>query len=160
MRQVVVIFLALAWAGCGGADAQLPPTTVGGMKEWLATGQYKSWHCEPRAHPARPPSAHDMNRICQNDLASGHGAGEYPVGAASVKELFDAAGGLRGYSVNRHVAAGTNGGSWYWFESIGDAVDAAGTGDFGVAKASCVACHSLAGTGGYPGHDFVWTQVH
>jgi hypothetical protein len=146
-------------AACGSA-AQLPPTGAAELEPWLASGQYRAWHCEPAPHAARPPSAHFVDRVCQNDIASAHGAGEYPVGAASVKELFDADGGIKGYSVSRHVSSGTGGDNWYWFEVTGGTVDADGNGNAGVPKASCAACHGLAGTPGYFGHDFVWTQVH
>src|SRR5260370_13818417 len=120
--MIPVVLLAAALNACGRsapASGQLPPTTAEELKSWLATAEYKSWHCEPAAHPARSPSPHSANRICQNDLASAHGAGEYPSGAASVKELFDAGGGIRGHSVSRHVSEGTTGGSCYWFDILG-----------------------------------------
>ncbi len=154
-------------AGCPAADAgplaevQLPPT--GGDAEisaWIAKGYYKSWTCEPSPHPARPNGAHGVNRVCSNAVLSAHGAGEFPVGSAGVKELYNEAGTLIiGYASYRKVAAGA-GGAWYWYEkTTEDGLIANGLGTSGVPKTVCASCHSSAGTGRLSGHDFVYTQV-
>lgn len=86
-------------------SAQVPPQGRVAVEAWIATGAYRSWHCEMPQHPARSPSPHGINRICTNDALSAHtGAGEYPVGSAAVKELYDAAGtNVIGYAVYSHV---------------------------------------------------------
>ena len=85
--------------------------------------------------------------------------GEFPVGAAAVKELYDARGTtVVGHSVYLHVAAG-GGGSWYWFEHLARGVGADGLGTSGTPRDTCVACHASAGHDGASGHDFVFTQV-
>jgi hypothetical protein len=99
----------LTIAACGGSpspglgDAQTPPTTGhDAIETWLTAGSYKQWHCEQAVHAPRSPSPHvNMNKICSNTLLSGAPAGvEYPVGAAAVKELYDAAGTtINGYAV-------------------------------------------------------------
>src|SRR4051812_8222218 len=78
-------------ADSGNPEAQLPPTSgATALQAWLAKGYYKSWHCEGTKHDARPPSPHNVNRICNNEKITSQpaGPGEYPVGAAAVKELY------------------------------------------------------------------------
>ncbi len=110
--------------GSGGgavSDPQLPPTSsAADINAWLAEGHYKSWACESAEHEAVSPSPHGFNRICSNDVLSGHaGTGEYPVGSAAVKELWDAMGGeVIGYATYRHTKAGTTGDTWFWFEVV------------------------------------------
>jgi len=154
-------------AGCPAtagtdADAQTPPTgDETAMSAWLAEGDYNAWACESAPHAARSPSPHGINRICSNDALSTHGKGEYPVGAAGVKELYDAAGKkIVGHAVYLKVTKG-KGEAWYWFEKTdANGLIANGLGDSGTPKTVCVGCH--AGTGSdadHAGHDFVYTQV-
>lgn len=152
-------------AGCPAsapADAQTPPIGAeSAISAWLAKGDYKAWKCEPAPHDARPPGAHGKNRICSNALLSAHGAGEYPVGAAGVKELYDAAGvNIVGYAMYRKVAMG-GGEAWYWFEKIqSGSLVANGLGTSGTPKTVCAGCHEDAGSDpSLSGHDFVYTQV-
>src|SRR4051812_36719490 len=80
-------------AGAGMGTAQLPPMGRVAVEAWLTGGAYRAWHCEPMSHAPRSPSPHGFNRICSNDALSAFtGTGEYPVGSAAVKELYDAAG--------------------------------------------------------------------
>ena len=155
-------------AGCPGptpetpGDANTPPTgKADAIDSWIAKGDYKAWKCEPSAHDARSPSPHGKNRICSNPKASAHGAGEYPVGAASVKELYDAAGtNITGYAVGLHFAAGAGGETWYWYEELGASIVANGLGSTGTPKNVCVGCHMGAGSDPmHSGHDMVYTQV-
>ena len=138
-------------ADVGGTDdvvAASPPPTTGAadIERWLATGAYRAWRCEPERHPARPGSAHSANRICTNEtLSASEGAGEYPVGAAAVKELFNSAGTLTGYAVSVRVRAGGGGAGWYWYERLAPGrVVADSTGDRGGARTICVSCHDGA----------------
>ena len=129
-------------------ESQRPPTSRAALEAWLARGLYQAWRCEPAPHDARPPGAHGQNRICSNEaLARSAGPGEYPVGSASIKELYEGQV-LRGYAVAVRVAAGAGGDRWYWYERSGASVygDAVGAG-------LCTGCH-----GGAP-RDFVFTQV-
>ena len=156
--------------GDAGDEAQLPPQGRAAVEAWIADGHYLDWACEPEPHAGRSPSPHGANRICSNDALSAHGDGEYPVDAASVKELYDTdMTTIVGYAVARHVTAGTDGGDWYWYERVpadhpaphdenGVVADAVGTD--GPALSICVGCHVAAGTdAGHSGHDFVYTQV-
>ncbi len=143
-------------------DANTPPTgKAETIDAWLAKGDYKSWTCETEPHAARSPSPHGTNRICSNTKASSHGDGEYPVGAASVKELYGSDGTtIAGYAIGLHTTAGTTGDSWYWYEKMGSSVVANGLGSTGTAKDVCVGCHAGAGSdAAHPGHDFIYTQV-
>jgi hypothetical protein len=151
-------------------DAQTPPQ--GGpdaMKAWLAKADYKKWHCEAAEHASKMPSPHGFNRICSNDKLAGAGAsGNFPVGSAGVKELWDKAGGaIIGYAVYVKAAADSAAGAnWYWYEDnptipapTGPIV-ADGYGDAGQAKSICVDCHSHADSMfAATARDFVFTQV-
>ncbi len=158
----------------GGAmltsDAQTPPQGgVDVMKTWLATGDYKKWHCQAAEHASKDPSPHGVNRICSNDKLAGAGAtGAFPVGAAGVKELWDTMGGkVIGYAVYVKTEADSAGGAnWYWYEDnptipapTGPIV-ADGFGTSGQALSICVNCHIKAGTTfAATARDFVFTQV-
>lgn len=174
----VLVFVTAA--GCGSApspgmgDAQTPPT-IGyeGIEAWLSAGSYKNWHCEPAPHLPRSPSPHKgQNRICSNDLLSGAGPGEYPVGSAAVKELFDDTGAtLNGYAVYLHTKPGTTSNTYYWYERVPlssaaphDPVTGVVSDGFGGGMAApeviCVSCHKAAGSdAAHSGHDYVYTQV-
>jgi hypothetical protein len=139
------------------------------MDAWLATGAYQHWHCETAVHAARSPSPHGYNRICSNDAlsADAQGTGNWPAGAAAVKELY---GSLTASAPNGHAvylktqsdsAAGAN---WYWYERTSGGVSASGFGNEGTAKSLCVGCHMAAGTNeantpSAGARDFVFTPV-
>jgi hypothetical protein len=143
--------------GTGPGDEQTPPTGAHAVDAWLAEGHYLGWRCEPEAHPPRAGSGHRANRICSNDLLAEHGTGEYPIGAASVKELYDD-DDVTGYAVTLHFAPG-GGDAWYWFERTSDGLIADGAGTSGAPNSTCASCHADAGMNGRGGHDFVYTQV-
>lgn len=154
----------------GEEETQIPPTNGAEMRTWLAAGHYKDWACEAAPHEARSPSPHGWNRICSNDAVSSHGDGEYPVGAAGVKELYDDGGkNIVGYAVYRHIKAGTTGDTWYWYEQVPDSsmaphdangIVADGNGGSGPSKDICVSCHQATGVdAAHSGHDYVYTQV-
>jgi len=155
LRPVVICALALAGCTHDGAssfgddpaDPQLPARGTGDMRAWLAAGHYQAWRCEAAAHAGRPPSPHGGNRICNNAALAASSAGEFPVGAAAVKEIFDG-GRITGYAVSRKLAAGDGGDRWYWYEGKADKVYA---NDQGVD--GCTGCHAQAG------RDYVFTVV-
>jgi hypothetical protein len=130
-----------------GDDAQLPPRDHGALVAWLGAGAYKAWACEPAPHAARPPGAHGQNRICSNAMLSATADGSYPVGAASVKELYRN-GALAGYAVGVKIAAPAAGTSWYWYEAVGSSVIADG-----VNVSLCSGCHASAP------RDYIFTRV-
>jgi hypothetical protein len=129
------------------AGDQTPPVGHAELVPWLATGVYKSWACEPEAHPARPPGAHGSNRICSNTLLSATASGAYPVGAASVKELVRN-GEVTGYAVMRKLEDGTEANRWYWYEAFGTSVVADGR-----SPGICTGCHGDAP------RDHIFTRV-
>jgi hypothetical protein len=155
MLAVLQAFACGKGSSAGGdtGDPQTPPIGRANIEPWLSQGFYKNWKCEPEPHPARPFGPHGQNRVCSNDLLSAAGPGEYPVGSASVKEIYSGSQ-LSGYSVSLHNAAGTTGETYYWYERVGSGrTDAQGA-------SVCVSCHRLAGTApDRSGHDFVYTQV-
>ena len=143
-----------ATARDAGSDAapissQLPPIgSATELEQWLATGAYKQWACEKDPHPARSGSAHVANRICSNDLLSGSASGEFPIGSASVKELYDGSGRITGYAVGVRTQAGALDGAWFWYERVGTTTYANGAG-----VPLCANCHR-----GAP-RDYIFTQV-
>jgi len=167
--------------GCPAKDGGCPASEAGGpasgpvnvgtpdlpatgaeadIKAWLALGEYEkgNWKCEAAPHAARSPSPHGTNRICSNATLSGHGAGEFPVGAAAVKEIYDGAN-VTGYAMYRKLETG-GGEAWYWYEELAGSTVANNTGDLGTARSVCVGCHAGAGSDAmHPGHDQVYTQV-
>jgi hypothetical protein len=154
--------------GGGMGDAQTPPQGEAAVKAWLATGDYKKWHCEAAEHASRDPSPHGFNRICSNDKLAGAGAsGSFPKGAAGVKELWDAVGGkVVGYAVYlKTMDDSAAGASWYWYEDSPtfnppNGVVADGLGTAGNPLTVCVGCHVHADSMFAPtARDFVFTQV-
>lgn len=155
----------------GAPPAQTRPANVGtsdlpatgadaDVAAWLAKGDYKtgSWKCEPAPHAARSPSPHGTNLICSNATLSGHGAGEFPVGSAGVKELYEG-DKIIGRAMYRKLAVG-GAEAWYWYEDMNGQVVANDLGSAGGAKSICVGCHAAAGSDAdHSGHDFVYTQV-
>lgn len=130
-------------------DPDVPPTETAALEAWIGTGRYLGWECEEAAHAPREPSPHPSNRICSNPLLSSSAPGALPVGAASVKEIYNDAGDeLLLYAVSVKVGAGgaTDPGSMYWYE--GDTVAApvvSARGDAGgIAQNVCFDCHSHA----------------
>ena len=170
-RRTALLLTALAAAGCragaaaspppgtsdGGMDrkvaatGQIPPMGQAKLEPWLAAGTYKAWTCEsqiynPRADPATPNiiGSHGRHRICSNDILLGSDSGPYPVGAASVKELFDASDGPYGFAVGLKVAPGTGIETWYWYERIGRLATLQPVAD-GVGDRTCGSdCHTMA----------------
>ncbi len=148
--------------------AQTPPMGGASIEAWLATGQYKQWHCEPAVHAARGPSVHTpFDRVCSNDVLSAAAAsatGPWPEGAAEVKEIYMAmndATPTAGYAVSLKTSADSAGGAnWYFYERFDGTLYSDGTG-----TPLCVGCHSAAGsdaahtTSSMNAHDFVYTPV-
>ena len=147
----------------GAGDPQTPPVTnAADVDAWLAKSFFQAWHCETAApHDFGKPSPHGVARVCSNDKVTGHAAGEYPVGAASVVELFDAAGAtVVGHAVQVHTSAGGKDTDWYWFNRDATGVTVDGLGGAGTPQeTACVGCHASAGIG-YVGHDYVFVQVN
>lgn len=174
MNRNPLCFVVTAVTACTSSpppsDAQLPPTIGADIESWLAARLYDSWACEPAVHAARMPSPHGFNRICSNDAIANaaRASGPWPVGAASVKELYNSASDPApvGFAVYRKLADDSaDGANWYWYERAPqDGVVADGTGESGNAKTICVGCHAGAGidamhTPSPGGRDFVYTPV-
>ena len=158
------------------AVSQTPPTGRAALEAWIATGAYRSWHCEPAVHASRSPSPHGFNRICSNDLIANTATGDWPVGAAAVKELYASQTDTTpiGYAVYLNTADTAGGADWYWYERVpldsmvphdANGVVADGMGSSGTAQTICVSCHGAAGadaahTPSTGGRDQVYTPVH
>lgn len=108
------------------------------VEKWLAQGGYKSWSCQPAKHPQSGSSPHGDNRICSNPLLAASMSGSYPVGAASVKELYSG-DKITGYALGVKIKAGEGKDTWHWYESFSGAVAANA-----IADSGCEFCHGKA----------------
>jgi hypothetical protein len=162
MKHAVAVMVLLA-AGCAssppsgdaaasspGSDAgaasspEVPPQGQQALEAWLATGAYKGWHCEAQISPSRG-GAHGSDRICTNDLLHAAPAPPFPLGSASVAEMFDAQGRTNGYAVSVKVAAGSGDSTWYWYERAGSSPTSRPVADT-IAHPVCADCHSQSPT--------------
>jgi hypothetical protein len=182
MHRAGLLMLMFAITACGDGksdgDAQTPPMGREAIEAWLADGMFKSWAAEPAIHPSRSPSPHGFNRIWSNDLIAQNatGTGDWPEGAAAVKELYASMTDATpiGVAVYLKLESDSAGGAnWYWYERVpadhpaphdANGVVADGTGASGPAKMICVGCHAAAGadaphTPTAGGRDQVYTPV-
>jgi hypothetical protein len=147
----VLVVASLAACQSNHADApevdvptpQRPPRGQTALEAWLAEGHYKAWKCETSIFAPRLTGNHGRHRICANDLLVGSTAGRYPVGAASVKELFDAADQPNGYAVGLKTEDNDGPQTWYWYERRGTDPKAQPKAD-GMALPDCAVCHQMA----------------
>lgn len=139
--------------GFDTANPDIPPVgKAADLEQWLMKGSYKNWACEASKHPNRVPSPHGDNRICSNPMLSASDSGTFPVGAASVKELYSG-DSINGYAVGVKIKAGEGKDTWYWYERLGSAIE----GD-GIAAPVCEGCHSHAADDG-KGRDRTFTRI-
>lgn len=124
----IVAVLALS-ASCGapmanndaGADSaaagDIPPSGATELAAWIQAGSWRSWKCEAAPHGPRGNSPHGMNRICQNSIvtAAASGSGDFPVGAAFVKEIYDAMGSPMAVFVDTRRSATPGAAGWQFF---------------------------------------------
>ncbi|HVR63831.1 MAG TPA: hypothetical protein VMU50_18145 [Polyangia bacterium] len=155
----------------GSGNAQTPPIGAAAIAPWLQQGLYKTWHCETAAHTARPPSPHNVDRVCSNDVIANNATSTapWPAGAAAVKELYAQTTDTTpsGWAVYLKTAADSaNGANWYYYGALtagGANVD--GMGSDPIVMPTCTSCHLAAGsdaahTPSTGGHDLVYTPVH
>ncbi len=147
-------------------DAQTPPMGASNVVTWLATGQYKAWHCESAVHAPRITSPHaPFDRVCSNELVNANvtATTPRPEGAAEVKEIYNNLTDTTptgGYAVSLKTSGDSAGGAnWYFYENVNGTAYADGMG-----TQLCVGCHESAGTSAantpIPGaRDFVYTPV-
>jgi hypothetical protein len=140
MRWLMLVLLA----GCGTEpvdygdvedDPELPPRGMASIERWLDAGHHRSWRCEVIARPAMPGSPHASARVCSNAALSAATGSALPVGAVSVKEMYDPSAKLLGHAISRKMGDG----DWYWYEFHSSRlfVDGHNTG-------SCPDCHGGA----------------
>jgi hypothetical protein len=123
---------------------QTPPMGQTDLEPWLAALHYQGWSCEVGVFPVRLNGAHGRHRICSNQLLKGSTSGSYPVGAASVKELFDSGDKANGWAVGLKVRPGTGHDTWYWYERTGRLATLRPVAD-GVGAMNCgPSCHAQA----------------
>jgi hypothetical protein len=123
---------------------ELPPQGQAALEAWLTAGHYKGWTCEDGIHDKRFNGAHGRHRICSNRLLKESLDGPYPVGAASVKEMFEADGRFNGFAVGLKVAPGLEASTWYWYERTGTSPTSRPVADEVGAKLCGPDCHLKA----------------
>jgi hypothetical protein len=136
------------------------PADRAALFAYLRAGGYRSLPAEPANHPSRGPHSRKgmpvrvfVTPALRDSLAAG--AAEHPIGAATVKEMYERDGTtLRGWAVMVKVAAagGDDGRGWYWYENLGTGAD---DGADPIAAATgvelCADCHGS-------GDDFILTR--
>jgi hypothetical protein len=130
-------------------DPQVPPMGQKPIEAWLKAGYYQAWACEKDIFPPRKDPAtglngsHGFHRICSNDQLIASTSGPYPVGAASVKELYRD-GKAYGFAVGLKVAPGLGNHTWYWYERVGTLATLSPVAD-GIGDKTCGGdCHAHA----------------
>ncbi len=150
----IVLADAVTADGDGSAN-QLPPQTLGPLFAWLNDGGYAGWAAESVVHKSAGP--HSSIRVFANAAlyeSLSKAMAVHPVGAAAVKEIYDAdATALKGWAVLHKIAADSAAGDgWYWFESL-TKDGSAGVYASGPPAPSCIECHVDSA------HDFIWSET-
>jgi hypothetical protein len=123
-----------------------PPQGQKALEAWLASGYYRAggWRCETAISPPRLNGAHGRHRICTNATLLGSAGPIHPVGAASVKELFDGNDAPNGFAVGIKVAPGLSDLTWYWYERTGTSPTSRPVADGVSAQVCGPSCHAAA----------------
>ncbi len=145
------------------------PITAAEVETWIASGDYLDWVCEAAPRPMRGPSPHGAVRVCSNRVLSTYvqEPDDWLRGSAAVKELYASATDTEPVGYSYYVKVddqSANGAGWYWYERGAAGVTADGRGSASDGSASCVACHSVAGsdeahTTSAGSRDFVYTAI-
>lgn len=132
---------AVLLIGC--ADATEPqrsevPVEPGLLHDFLSGGDYRDWRAEPELKPGLNGT---MHRVFLRDDVDAAGS---PVGAAAVRELWDARGEEQiAWSVVVKLEAGEGPQAWFFYETYDFRVrDAHLVAD--VAATGCASCHAAA----------------
>ena len=108
-------------AGAGGGSAEIPPTEAVALLSYLQAGSYLGFAGESKVHSSTGPHGSGVRTYVNQALRASlmANAGEHPVGAAAVKELYDGGGALSGWAVEVKTQATSEGGDgWYWYEIL------------------------------------------
>ena len=130
------------------AEATIVPVKPADLQAWLVAGHYRRWAHESKPHESSGPHGDAVKTFVSPSLHASlqKGGAPHPEGAASVKELYDAAGKHAGWAVSVKVAADSaSGKGWYWYEISSTAAGAKPTYE-GVGKELCRDCHTERGS--------------
>jgi hypothetical protein len=124
----------------GEIGDDVAPAEPAAMQAWLASGGYAGYLAESAPH--RSSGAHStvrtfVNRRLAESLAEC--ASPHPVGATSVKELYDGEE-LRGWAVMVKTGDPLGASHWYWYEVFDLGPDAAPA-VAGQGHGTCRGCH-------------------
>jgi len=135
VRTLLVLALL---TGCGGAiEPPAPvPTEPAELHGFLAAGEYQAWRSEPDLKPGLNST---MHRVFLREDAAIDGS---PVGAAAVRELWDADGAEQlAWSAVVKVDPGEGPESWFFYETY-DFDDREAHLVAEVAANGCASCHA------------------
>ncbi|MCA9678977.1 MAG: hypothetical protein H6709_07905 [Kofleriaceae bacterium] len=123
-----------------GVSTEVPPSTAAALQSWLANDGYAGFLGESADHGSTGP--HGRVRTFVNAQLAGSladCAASHPVGAAAVKELYDA-GAVAGWAVMIKTRPDAGADSWYWYEVFATEPDAAAAVS-SQGSGSCTGCH-------------------
>jgi hypothetical protein len=129
------------------APSAAVPTDATMLNMYLQAGSYKTWGAEAAIHPAGGPHPTNVrsfaNPILEAAMRQG-GVTKFPIGSATVKELYSGSNVLNGWAVSVKTANDGRASDWYWYEVLNVAPNAAPVAN-GNGISGCAGCHS-AGT--------------
>lgn len=145
--SLVVALLAPACSSGPTPPGTFPVANDGGMvaasaeaiRDFVTSGGTSDWVREPAPHGSSGP--HGLVQSSFNDAyVAARRADKYPmpVGAASVKELFEDGGAHKGWAVGIKTAAGDGADTWTWWETTSPSNE---TVAHGSGIYSCERCH-------------------
>jgi hypothetical protein len=129
------------------APSAAVPSEAGALNMYLIAGTYKTWAGEAAIHPAGGPHPTNVrsfaNPILEAAMRQG-GVTRFPIGSATVKELYSGSNVLNGWAVGVKTANDGRASDWYWYEVFSTTPNAAPVVS-GNGVSGCAGCHS-AGT--------------
>lgn len=130
--------------GMGGDNGGAVPTSGAELFPWLQANKYASFEAESGQHASTGPHGGKVRTFLNPILfdALKNGSTNFPVGAASVKELWGNGSKLLGWAVFVKTHADSMGGNgFYWYEIYNTADPTNPVAD-GNGVGLCTGCHS------------------
>ncbi len=150
MRALAILLLTTACGGTTDVDCANAPTEIpsssGAMFTYLACNGYQGFAAKESSVHASNTAHGSRVRVFINtalDQSLSASAAVHPMGAASVKELYESDGTtLRGWAAMVKVEDGNDGSNWYWYEN---ASTDSNSPIEGKGNRTCTGCHFEGG---------------